>query len=137
MKTFKLKMLEIIDENAETYKPIQIPLVDGLIINREDMENRWLIEAFTDKKHHDFFRNLKEKDKEIIVHVKITTDLNEKATCITTIIGLNEIGDKINVLFLGNMVDQRTPKLEKVLNELIMNGNKGKSLLSKFKESLN
>lgn len=133
MKTFKLKMLEIIDEDAETYKPIQIPLIDGLIINREDTENRWLIEAFTEKKYVDFFNGLKEK--ELIVHVKITTELNEKATCITTIIGLNEIGEKINILFLGNMVDHRTARLEEYLDELVREGNRGEALLNKFKAS--
>lgn len=137
MKTFKLKMLEIIDEDAEAYEPIKIPLIDGLIINREDTENRWLIEAFTEKKYFDFFSRLKEKRKEIIVHVKITTELNEKATCITTIIGLNEIGERMNILFLGNMVDQRTTKLEILLDELVHEGNKGEALLNKFKASFN
>lgn len=134
MKTFKLKMLEIIDYHADKYKTIQIPLTDGLIINREDNENRWLIEAFTDKNLLDYFTELKEKNEELIVHVKITTEFNEKATCITSILEINEIGEKMNVLFLGTMVDQRTSILEKELGELVAEGHRGEELLENFKE---
>ncbi len=55
MKTFKLKKL-IVKEGIEA-KLLQheIKLLDGLIINREDEQNRWLIEAFIDQSYLEFF----------------------------------------------------------------------------------
>ena len=136
MKTFKLNMLEIVDLDAKEYEPINIPLSDGLIINREDDQNRWLIEAYTDRDFLDFFTETKQKYEELILHVKITTELNEKATCLTSIIDINEIGDKMNVLFLGTMVEQRTKKLELRLDKLVSQGYRGKELLEQFKGKL-
>lgn len=136
MKTFKLNMLEIVDFDAKEYEPINIPLSDGLIINREDDQNRWLIEAYTDREFLEFFTETKQKYEELILHVKITTELNEKATCLTSIIDINEIGDNMNVLFLGTMVDQRTTKLELKLERLVSQGYRGKELLEQFKGKL-
>lgn len=41
MKTFKLFSLHIVKED----KLVDIPLEDGLIINKEDEHNTWLIEV--------------------------------------------------------------------------------------------
>lgn len=134
MKTFKLKQLQVVEFHSETYQIVHIPLLDGLIINREDRENRWLIEAYTKRDLLDYFTELKETAAELIIHVKITTDLNELATCITSIIDINQIGDNINVLLLGTMVDQKTSKLEEVLENLVKEGYRGEALLHKFKK---
>ncbi|MCF3944755.1 YwpF-like family protein [Oceanobacillus alkalisoli] len=136
MKTFKLKQLQIVEFDTDAYKTVHIPLFDGLIINREDVENRWLIEAYTNPELLDYFTALKENNSELIIHVKITTESNELATCITSIIDINPIGDNINVLLLGTMVDQKTEKIEKVLEKLVTEGNRGEDLLNKFKENL-
>lgn len=136
MKTFKLNELQIVNYETETYEKKGIPLLDGLIINREEEDNQWLIEAYTDYEFLDFFRDYKEKYEELIIHVRITTESNELATCVTSIIELNEIGENMNVLLLGTMVDKRTAVLETILEELIEEGNRGESLLSAFKENL-
>lgn len=136
MKTFKLKKIEIVNYHAATYEVEDIPLIDGLIINREDNEHSWLIEAFVEKEYMDYFTKTQATYDELIVHVKITTDLNEKATCLSKIIGIKEIGDRMNVLFLGKMVDQRTTKLEKYLTEIVEAGHQGEVILEKFKEKI-
>ncbi|MEI3598824.1 MULTISPECIES: YwpF family protein [unclassified Oceanobacillus] len=136
MKTFKLKQLQIVEFHSDTYQTVHIPLIDGLSINREDKENRWLIEAYTKRDLLDYFTELKETYKELIIHVKITTELNELATFMTSIIGINQIGDNINILFLGTMVDHKTNKLEGILQKLMKEGNRGGDLLNKFKEYL-
>lgn len=136
MKTFKLKQLQIVEFHTDAYKTVHIPLLDGLIINREDKENRWLIEAYTNSDLLDYFMELKENNSELIIHVKITTELNELATCITSIIDIHQIGDNMNVLLLGTMVDQKTNKLEEILEKLVEEGNRGEDLLNKFKDNL-
>lgn len=136
MKTFKLKKL-IVKEGIEA-KLLQheIKLLDGLIINREDEQNRWLIEAFIDQSYLEFFKRLEEERQEIMLEVKITKESNPPATFITNIISVNEIGDRMNVLFMGTIVDRRIHYIEDLLERLVKEGYKGEELLRKFKAIL-
>jgi len=133
MKTFKLKKLEIVD-HQEGIGRKNIELLDGLIINREDENGRWLIEAYMDKSYVDHFQKLYENQAEIVVLATITKKSNDPATFITTIHGVNEIGENINVLFIGKIIDKRKTMVEDLLTELIDKGYQGEELLKKFKE---
>ncbi|HLR01965.1 MAG TPA: YwpF family protein [Virgibacillus sp.] len=135
MKTFKLKALEVI-ESKDSDKDItqyQIPLLEGLIINREDENNRWVIEAYIDKKYHAFFTRLKETREEIMIQVKITKQSNAPATFITSIIGMNDVGENMNVLFMGTIVDKQREIVLDMLKKLIDQGYHGEDLLDEFK----
>ena len=134
MKTFKLKSLEVFDQKEEEIMQHNIPLLDGLIINREDDQDQWTIEAFIDKSHLSFFEKLKEEAEEIMLQVKITKESNEPATFITSIMGINEIGENMNILFVGTIVDRRLNKIEEMLTSLIEKGYQGNDLLEKFKD---
>lgn len=134
MKTFKLKSLEVIEQKDEEIIQIQIPLIDGLIINQEDENNHWVIEAYTEHCHLDYFNELKEADNEVLLQVKITKESNEFATFITSLIDLNVIGTRMNVLFRGTIVDRQKYKIEEMLTNLINEGYQGNELLEKFKE---
>ena len=136
MKTFKLVELLIVDYESETYETVEIPLIDGLIINREDKENRWLVEAYVNGEWLDYFESLREKYEQLIIHVRITTKVNDLATCISSIIDINAIGDNMNVLLLGTMVNRRTATVEKILQKLKEEGEKGEGLLSQLKKEL-
>ncbi|GAB3068432.1 YwpF-like family protein [Virgibacillus ainsalahensis] len=135
MKTFKLKALEIMEHREDDIIQNNIPLLDGLIINREDEQNQWLIEAYVEHSYKDFFSQLKEENDEIMVQVKITKKSNEPATFITTVLGVNEIGDNLNVLLIGTIVDRHKSKIEQMLSSLIEKGYQGEELLKKFKEA--
>ncbi|WP_100011125.1 YwpF family protein [Lentibacillus sediminis] len=134
MKTFKLVALDLIEQKEEEVVQNNIPLIDGLIINREDEDNTWLIEAYTEHSYLELFTALQEYD-EILVQVKITKESNEPATFITSIAGVNEIGGNINVLFIGTIVDQQKNQIEERLVALIEEGYHGEELLRKFKEA--
>src|SRR5699024_3340801 len=112
MKTIKLKSLHILEGRENKIKEHAIELVDGLIINREDEKGQWLVKAFIEQDYEEFFRRLEKSNEEIKIKVKITKETNEPATFITTIIGINEIGDHMNVLFIGTMVDKRKHIIE-------------------------
>ncbi|MGM8213920.1 YwpF family protein [Virgibacillus sp. W0430] len=134
MKTFKLKGLEIVENKEDGVAQITIPLIDGLVINRED-NHGWLVEAYLDREHMGFLQDLKENKDEIMIQVKITKETNEPAFFISSIIGINEIDDtRINVLFQGHVVDVRKSKIEEMLQTIIEEGYQGASLLKKFKE---
>lgn len=134
MKTFKLKALEIIENQEENINQVEIPLIDGLIINREDDENQWVIEAYTDQEYLHYFERLQHENDEVMIKVKITKESNDPAIFITTIIGLNEIGTRINILFKGIIVDQRNSKIEQMLKTLIDKDYQGEELLQQFKK---
>ncbi|HLR80168.1 MAG TPA: YwpF-like family protein [Bacillota bacterium] len=136
MKTFKLHSLKIINNEDADILQQSIPLLDGLIINREDDANQWLIEAYIEQNYLDFFQNLYSEKEEVLVQVKITKESNDPATFITVITGINEIGDHMNVLFIGTIVDQHKEIIEKKLKMLIEQGYQGEELLHKFKEQI-
>ncbi|WP_249869945.1 YwpF-like family protein [Oceanobacillus saliphilus] len=133
MKTFKLKKLKIVDHNEEVDQK-EIHLLDGLIINREDDNSQWLIEAYIEKSHYDYFNTFYENKEEIMLQATITKESNEPATFITVVLGVNEIGDHMNVLFIGKIIDRRKNIVEELLTNLINQGYQGKELLEKFKE---
>ncbi|GGJ97926.1 hypothetical protein GCM10007063_20300 [Lentibacillus kapialis] len=136
MKTFKLRSLNVINnENADVLKQ-SVPLLDGLIINKEDEENRWVIEAYVEQEQYDFFQHLQSRNEQVLIEVKITKESNDPATFITSITGMNEIGDQMNVLFIGTIVDQRKEIIEEKLKLLIEQGYQGENLLYKFKEQI-
>src|SRR5699024_1584897 len=136
MKTFKLKDLRVIENKNDTFRQHHIPLIDGLIINREEEQNRWVIEAYMKQDRLAYFNRLKEQGEQIMVQVTITKESNPPATFITSIIGINEIARHMNVLLIGKIVDQRKDVIEKRLKNLIDEGYSGEDLLEKFKESL-
>ncbi|APC48805.1 YwpF family protein [Virgibacillus halodenitrificans] len=134
MKTFKLKSLEILEQEGEEIKKHSIELKDGLIINREDERNQWTIEAYVDHSYLSLFNRMKEIRDEIMIQVKITKESNDYATFITSIVSINEIGSDMNVLFLGTIIDRQKSKIEEMLVKLVEQGYEGKNLIKKFKE---
>ncbi len=136
MKTFKLVSLTVLEKQDEELISLPIPLKDGLIINREDEQNRWLIEAYLDKSYKEFFEKLKNNGQEKVLQVKITKETNDPATFIVQILSINDIGDHINVLFMGTIINRNIKMVEKMLKNLIEQGLQGKSLLEEFKKKM-
>jgi uncharacterized membrane protein len=136
MKTFLLKALQIVESQNEEIVKTDIDLLDGLIINREDDNNTWLIEALLDNKYIEFFKEMKEKQEQVMIEVKISKLTNAPATFITSIDSINKIGKHINVMFMGKIIDKRNSKIEEMLSELIEKGYEGEELLNRFKKLL-
>src|SRR5699024_3016152 len=133
MKTFKLKSLEIIENKADNIIRHPIPLQDGLIINREDETNKWLIEAYIDHSYFDYFQQLRKETDELMVQVKITKKSNDPATFISSIIDINKINSKMNVLLMGTVIEFKKGEIENMLKTLIELGYQGEELLTEFK----
>ncbi|AXI08929.1 hypothetical protein CUC15_08370 [Oceanobacillus zhaokaii] len=128
MKTFKLKMLTIINQENGKIVQNRIPLLNGLIINREDDTNQWIIEAYIEKANKAYFNQLLENKEELMLQVKITKESNEPATFITSILSINEIGENINVLFIGTVIERKEKNILKELTSLLEEGYRGKKL---------
>lgn len=129
MKTFKLVSMQIWDED----ELVDVELEDGLIINKEDENSRWLLEAFIDKKHLSFFSNLRKKEIDVPLQVVITKKDNDPAHFITKIASINEFEEHMSVLFLGSIRHKRNEFAEILLSDLVSKGLSGEKLLAEFK----
>ncbi|UOQ92992.1 YwpF-like family protein [Halobacillus shinanisalinarum] len=133
MKTFKLVSLDILEEKKEDLTQRRIKLHDGLIINREDDKGHWVIEAYVERAYDEYFQTIFENEEELMIQVKITKSSNRPATFLVKVIDTNIIGDHMNVIFMGNIVDRRREHIEKVLKILMDEGFQGDELLEEFK----
>ncbi|MBM7552988.1 YwpF-like family protein [Thalassobacillus pellis] len=134
MKTFKLVSLDLVEEKKEDITQRRIKLIDGLIINREDDKGRWVVEAYVDKSYQEFFENYMNNEDDLLIQVKITKQSNQPATLMVKTIDTNLIGDNMNVIFMGTIVDRRQDQIEKTLKLLIEEGYQGDELLEEFKK---
>ncbi|QHE51964.1 YwpF family protein [Pontibacillus sp. HMF3514] len=134
MKTFKLIKLNVIHELEEGFEKKTIPLIDGLIINREDEHNQWLIEAYVGAQQLDYFKGLQEEGEEFVLEAKISKSSNQPAYFLVKLLTLNEIGEGFNVLFMGTIVDYKKEQVEQMLQNLIEEGYQGDELLEMFKQ---
>ncbi|WP_173916654.1 YwpF-like family protein [Halobacillus sp. Marseille-Q1614] len=133
MKTFKLVSLDIVEEKNDDITQRRIKLNDGLIINREDERGRWVVEAYVDSSYKDYFQPIMTNSDELMIQVKITKSSNQPATFLAKIIDTNIIGDEMNVIFMGTMIDRRREQIEKILKALLDDGYQGDDLLEEFK----
>ncbi|MFD2925311.1 YwpF-like family protein [Halobacillus naozhouensis] len=133
MKTFKLVSLDIVEEKNDDLTQRRIKLNDGLIINREDDKGRWVVEAYVDRSYEDYFQTIQDHEEELMIQVKITKSSNRPATFLVKVIDNNIIGDYMNVIFMGSIIDRRREHIEKMLKLLMDEGFQGDELLEEFK----
>ncbi|MBS4212657.1 MULTISPECIES: YwpF-like family protein [Neobacillus] len=132
MKTFKLFSLEVVEND----KSVEVPLEDGLILNKEDERSTWLIEAYTDLSLYDYFKNISEQNREVIVEAVITKKENTPAYFQTKIASLTKFEKHTGVLFLGHLRRNKSDYSELLLDSLIQKGLQGDALLAEFKEKM-
>ncbi|CAI9396523.1 MULTISPECIES: YwpF family protein [Bacillaceae] len=130
MKTFKLISLQILTRE----KLIPIKLLDGLIINKEDDNNHWLIEVYTDWSSIDFLDEAFQKKEDLLVQAVITKKENDPAPFEVTILSIQNLGDKTSILLEGTLKRDRKDYAELLLQYLIGEGYEGNNLSNKFTE---
>ncbi|ASS87155.1 hypothetical protein GLN3_08665 [Geobacillus lituanicus] len=132
MKTFKLVGLSVIDEGMHRR---DIPFIDGLIINKEDGQNRWLVEAYLDDEYEPVFAGLKERT-EFQLQVTITHTSNDPANMLVAVRSITKMNGHISVLMEGLMIPRRTHLAEVVLAGLVKKGLQGEALLQEFRQQM-
>ncbi|MCH6267424.1 YwpF-like family protein [Neobacillus citreus] len=133
MKTFKLFSLEVVEND----KSVEVPLEDGLILNKEDERSTWLIEAYTtDLSLYDYFKKISEQNREVIVEAVITKKENAPAYFQTKIASLTKFERHASVLFLGHLRRNKSDYSELLLDSLIQKGLSGDALLAEFKDKM-
>ncbi|MDP4524743.1 YwpF-like family protein [Bacillus halotolerans] len=136
MKTFKLVDLNVERVDKEETSIEQFPLIDGLIINKEDGENHWLIEALVPKEHLSFFDQLQKKQAEVKVFVTITKKSNRPAQLTAAVKNIAELEESISVLIYGQMVTRKQQGTETILESLVKEGYTGAKLIEAFKQKI-
>lgn len=131
MKTFKLISLQLVDDHGLT----DIPIYDGLMINKEDEQNRWLMEAYMDSDQFDFFEKARTEGLEVTAHVVISKKGNEPAAFTMKVLAVRVINGRLSVLSQGSL-KRMSHYAELLLSELIENGLSGDALLREFREKM-
>ncbi|MGG3560669.1 YwpF-like family protein [Neobacillus rhizosphaerae] len=132
MKSFKLYSLDVMDGETS----VEVPLEDGLILNKEDERSTWLLEAYTDLSLYDFFKTIHDQSRDLIVEAVITKKENAPAYFQTKIVSLNQFEKHISVLFEGHLRRNKSDYSELLLDSLMQKGLKGPALLNEFKEKM-
>lgn len=136
MKTFKLVDLNVERVDKEEKSIEQFPLIDGLIINKEDGENHWLIEALVSKEHLSFFEQLQTSQTEAKVFVTITKKSNRPAQLTASVKNIVKLEESIQVLIYGQMVTRKQQGTETILESLVKEGYTGTKLIEAFKQNI-
>ena len=133
MKTFKLISLQIVENDGNL---TDIDLLDGLIINKEDDQGRWLVEAYVDKSFLPPFQKAKQDDKVLQIQAVITKHENDPAPFLVKVHSYQELGNNASILLLGTLRRTKKDYAELLLQDLITRGFKGESLLVEFKDKM-
>lgn len=132
MKTFKLISLQVIDDIGL----INIDLEDGLVINKEDIDRTWMLEAYVKKSYSHYFESLMEQGNEISFQIVISREENDPAFFQTHSLIINPLSDDfISLLFKGT-VNRTSNYPELLLSNLLEKGLTGADLLKEFKEKM-
>lgn len=132
MKSFKLISLEVVEDDTT----VEVPLEDGLILNKEDDRSTWLLEAYTDLSLYDYFKKISDQKRDIIVEAVITKKENDPAYFQTKICSLIKFDKHISVLLEGRIRRNKSDYSELLLENLLQSGLEGPVLLTEFKEKM-
>ncbi|THE09784.1 hypothetical protein E1I69_21030 [Bacillus timonensis] len=136
MKTFRLVSLMVLHQDEQPSRIEEIPLMDGLIINQEDGENSWIVEAFIEKSYKPIFEKAKQANTKLNLQVTISKKSNDPASLLGEVKIIKEMDNSVSVLLEGNLVPSRLNMAEIVLTDLIQQGLQGEGLLAEFKNRL-
>ncbi len=135
MKTFKLVALTVVvGEENENRHPIE--LLDGLIINQEDGENHWTIEALVESKYVELFQELDDEKKPFTIQATITKPSNDPATFKVSVAKITVFEHTVSILLDGILLARKLSIAETILEDLISRGLEGEQLLEHFKERI-
>lgn len=133
MKTFRLCSLTVYVESDNQARQHHIPLEEGLIINKEDQGDHWLIEGLIKKDLKSFFDHLKENDEPMLVEASITNKDNPPASFVATVRETKFIEDQLQLLLDGTRLVRKDTLSDFILKDLIEQGISGEDLMKEFK----
>src|SRR3954452_12852871 len=132
MKTFRLISLQVVEECGL----IEIKLEDGLVINKEDENRTWLLEASVSTTYETYFQSLLDAGKKVTLQVVISRKENDPAYFQAKPLLLKKLSeDHMSLLFKGT-INRSNNYPELLLANLIEKGLSGPALLAEFREKM-
>jgi hypothetical protein len=132
MKSFRLISMQIASESGLT----DIQLKEGLIINKEDESDNWLIEVFVDEGYIPHFEQACAEQNDIIVQVVITKKENDPAAFKSKVCNISKVNGSASILLKGNLTKIQNDYPAVLLEYLLDQGFTGEKLLKEFKEKI-
>lgn len=136
VKTFKLAGLSLVTDTLQDCKTKDIAFIDGLIINKEDGRNRWLLEVFLGQSNKEIFNSYLESGRDIHLQATISRKNNDPAYLIGQVQSISDMEDNISVLLNCEIANKKMNLAEVILSDLIDQGLDGQALLDQFKDKL-
>lgn len=133
MKTFRLTSFFILKEDSDHSEFIEVPLVDGLIINREDSSGKWLLEALVTEDTSAEVKPLLE-NTDVKIEVTITKRTNPPAAFLAKLKSINKFEHHISILLDAVIIRDKEDVSDIILKNLIAEGYGGEQLLDRFTE---
>ncbi|APH03425.1 YwpF family protein [Bacillus weihaiensis] len=137
MKTFKLVDLKLRFDEEKEAPPEEIPLIDGLVVNREDGENSWLIEALIPDNFQSYFQTLLDADEKKKVFVTISKKTNAPAQILARVKTITPLEPNISILLDGRLLTSRpVHDPAELLQTLMEQGLAKEGLMVEFKKRM-
>ncbi len=116
---------------------IDVELVDGLIINKENSSSMWIVEALVEENHYNELKNyLPDETEDVRIQVVITKKENDPAVFKTILKTKKLVDGHVSLLFVGTLQNTRNQYAELLLEDLIKKGFTGDQLIKEFKEQI-
>ena len=128
MKTFKLVNLSFLQDDSK--RPI--PLIDGLIINKEFGGDNWLIETYIPKDHLPRFEELANSEELVPIQAVISKPDNDPATFHAKVKHISVMDEHISVLMDASLFRRNNSFHVDLLAKLVEEGLSGDDLLQQF-----
>ncbi len=130
VKTYRLFSLRVFEghENGVTQK--NIPIENGLIIDVEDGDKKWLVDAIFEET--DDFSPV--EGQTLLIEVVITSKNNYPATMVVDVKKITTLSTKKSFLLEGHMAINRDEIIELILQGIVEEGISGTALLNEFKK---
>ncbi|SDN31850.1 YwpF-like family protein [Alkalicoccus daliensis] len=137
MKTFRLCSLIILFDEPpaenESVRGKEIPIKEGLIINKEESEKNWLLEAVVHKDWKNFFEEYISRDQHVMAEVTITKRTNDPATLYCQIKAVHELQEHLSIHIEGRIVAKKEDLSDMLLRNLLDEGFSGEELYAEFR----
>ncbi|MFZ4450743.1 YwpF family protein [Salibacterium aidingense] len=132
MKTFQLVSLHLLLKQKKDIATCEVPLEEGLIINREEKDKSWLIEAVVPTEEEMFFREKMKQGEKMVLEVIITDRHNTPALMTGSIRHIITLEEKISVMLDAKMAAGKDDVSKLILEELIKDGYTGEDMVKEF-----
>lgn len=137
MKTFRLMRLSLFEKDGDVIEMHEIKMKEGLIINREEPDKSWLLDAVIPTEYEDIIHEWEKHEEEMLMEAVITHPDNAPALLRGIVKKTTRLEHSLGVLIQAYIAGKDENITELILQELITEGYEGDQLLEEFHERKN